>query len=63
MNREAKQKLSMTVTLADEATIKAGTSIYRGRVTMISERGINVSIGIGVYFFKWENVLSIHQAT
>ena len=34
-------------------------SLYEGRVTMISLRGINVSSPIGTFFSKWENVKSI----
>lgn len=60
MDKETVKRWMRTTTLADRATVKAGVSIYTGQIFMISERGINVGTGFGVYFFKWANVLAIH---
>jgi hypothetical protein len=61
MDRETVKRWIKTTTLADEATVKAGKSVYKGPIYLISDRGINVGTGFGVYFYKWENVVAIHK--
>lgn len=61
MKSEQIKQWTSTTTLADEAVVRSGKSIYKGPIFMISERGINVGTGFGVYFFKWEHVLTIDK--
>jgi hypothetical protein len=50
-----------SVNLGDVATVIKNESVYEGKVTFISLKGINVALPFGHRFYKWENVLSIEK--
>ena len=59
-----KHDYKYTTTLADYAIVNIGSygkaqSIHSGRVTMISQRGINIKLQYGEPFVKWCNVKQI----